>query len=262
MISARLAGKATQNGRRSDRPRGAIAGRRAFDAVRARCTGRSRDLGRPNGCHSTMPRPKRGSSLKDRTKGGRMADETKPGLPERRRGSGVQMVYDVLRDEILDLAMAPVRRSTRCSSQNASASPARPSAKRSSGWPAKGWSPRCRTARPSSPHRLPQPRHVLRRTRADVPGDDAPCGREPHRSRPRGNPGAAGRVRGGGRGAGRAGDDRDQRRLPYRDGGRRPQRAFHGFFNRLLDQGRRILRIYYNAFEDRCRRGSSTSTRR
>ena len=26
---------------------------------------------------------------------------------------------------------------------------------------------------------------------------------------------------------------------------------FAGFFNRLLDQGRRILRIYYNAFEDR-----------
>ncbi len=36
-----------------------------------------------------------------------MADDTKPTLPERRRGSGVRMVYDILRDEILDLKLAP-----------------------------------------------------------------------------------------------------------------------------------------------------------
>lgn len=28
-------------------------------------------------------------------------------VPERKRGSGVKMVYDLLRDEILDLALAP-----------------------------------------------------------------------------------------------------------------------------------------------------------
>ncbi|MFD2711722.1 GntR family transcriptional regulator [Tistrella mobilis] len=36
-----------------------------------------------------------------------MADPKPTALPERRRGSGVKMVYDLLRDEILDLKLAP-----------------------------------------------------------------------------------------------------------------------------------------------------------
>ncbi len=34
-------------------------------------------------------------------------DAAAPSLPERKRGSGVKMVYDLLRDEILDLKLAP-----------------------------------------------------------------------------------------------------------------------------------------------------------
>ena len=36
-----------------------------------------------------------------------MTDTDTHGLPERRRGSGVKMVYDLLRDEILDLVLPP-----------------------------------------------------------------------------------------------------------------------------------------------------------
>ncbi|MQW88890.1 GntR family transcriptional regulator [Sinorhizobium saheli] len=36
-----------------------------------------------------------------------MTDTDTNGLPERRRGSGVKMVYDLLRDEILDLVLPP-----------------------------------------------------------------------------------------------------------------------------------------------------------
>lgn len=36
-----------------------------------------------------------------------MADTDSNSLPERKRGSGVKMVYDLLRDEILDLKIAP-----------------------------------------------------------------------------------------------------------------------------------------------------------
>lgn len=36
-----------------------------------------------------------------------MVDETLPALPERKRGSGVKMVYDLLRDEILQLVLPP-----------------------------------------------------------------------------------------------------------------------------------------------------------
>jgi DNA-binding GntR family transcriptional regulator len=36
-----------------------------------------------------------------------MADTYSNSLPERKRGSGVKMVYDLLRDEILDLKLAP-----------------------------------------------------------------------------------------------------------------------------------------------------------
>src|SRR5690606_26452642 len=40
-------------------------------------------------------------------RGRSMADPKPTALPERRRGSGVKMVYDLLRDEILDLKLAP-----------------------------------------------------------------------------------------------------------------------------------------------------------
>ncbi|ALN71442.1 MULTISPECIES: GntR family transcriptional regulator [unclassified Aureimonas] len=36
-----------------------------------------------------------------------MSDAAEPPLPERKRGSGVKMVYDLLRDEILDLVLPP-----------------------------------------------------------------------------------------------------------------------------------------------------------
>ncbi|MFC3076198.1 GntR family transcriptional regulator [Shinella pollutisoli] len=36
-----------------------------------------------------------------------MTDTISPALPERKRGSGVKMVYDLLRDEILDLKLPP-----------------------------------------------------------------------------------------------------------------------------------------------------------
>jgi DNA-binding GntR family transcriptional regulator len=36
-----------------------------------------------------------------------MTEKRPVSFPERKRGSGVKMVYDLLRDEILDLKLAP-----------------------------------------------------------------------------------------------------------------------------------------------------------
>lgn len=57
-------------------------------------------------CNRSRARSKRGPSPEP-SKDSRMTDPSKPNLIERRRGSGVRMVYEILRDEILDLALAP-----------------------------------------------------------------------------------------------------------------------------------------------------------
>ena len=63
--------------------------------------------------------------------------ETSP-IPERKRGSGVKMVYDLLRDEILDLVLPPAARSTRCNWPNASRCRELRSVRPWCGWPARG----------------------------------------------------------------------------------------------------------------------------
>jgi hypothetical protein len=65
------------------------------------------------------------------------ATKTKAACPER-RGSGVKFVYDLLRDEILDLVLPPGSPIDECSSPSASACRARRSARHWCGWLAKG----------------------------------------------------------------------------------------------------------------------------
>lgn len=54
-------------------------------------------IGAPNDCIYSVDK-------KDFT---RMTDLDSPSLPERKRGSGAKLVYDLLRDEILDLVLPP-----------------------------------------------------------------------------------------------------------------------------------------------------------
>lgn len=57
---------------------------------------------------------------------------------ERKRGSGVKMVYDLLRDEILDLVLPPGSPSMRCSLLNGSRCRVRLSVKHWSGCRVRG----------------------------------------------------------------------------------------------------------------------------
>ncbi len=58
--------------------------------------------------------------------------------PERKRGSGVKMVYDLLRDEILDLVLRRAVPIDECSLPNGSRCRARRSVKRWYGWRERG----------------------------------------------------------------------------------------------------------------------------
>ena len=68
-----------------------------------------------------------------------MTQNPSPTPPERKRGSGVQYVYNVLRDEILDLTLAPGSPIDEISCPSGCRCRARPSARRWCGWQARGW---------------------------------------------------------------------------------------------------------------------------
>ncbi len=181
-----------------------------------------------------------------------MADETKPGLPERRRGSGVQMVYDVLRDEILDLAMAPgspIDEVQLAERFGVSRTPVREAIVRLAGEGLITTLPNRSTF--VAPidylnlHTYFDALVLMYRVTTRLAAENHTV-RDLEEIRARQSEFAA------------AVEAQDALAMiatnaafhtAVADAGRNAH--FAGFFNRLLDQGRRILRIYYNAFEDR-----------
>ncbi|WP_294643867.1 GntR family transcriptional regulator [uncultured Aureimonas sp.] len=185
-----------------------------------------------------------------------MADETKPGLPERRRGSGVQMVYDVLRDEILDLAMAPgspIDEVQLAERFGVSRTPVREAIVRLAGEGLVTTLPNRSTfVAPIDYLNLDtyfDALVLMYRVTTRLAAENHTA-RDLEEIRARQAEFAA------------AVEAQDALAMiatnaafhtAMADAGRNVH--FTGFFNRLLDQGRRILRIYYNAFEDRLPQG-------
>lgn len=188
----------------------------------------------------------------DTHKGNRMTDEPKPNPTERKRGSGARRVYDIVRDEILDLALAPgapIDEVQLAERFGVSRTPVREALVRLAGEGLVTTLPnrstmvapidylnlhsyfdalvlmyRVTTRLAAEAHR-PEDLIVVRACQAEFAAAVAAQN-------------ALAMI-----------STNADFHSALAEAGRNAH--FVGFFNRLLDQGRRILRIYYNAYEDR-----------
>lgn len=175
----------------------------------------------------------------------------KPATSERRRGSGVKMVYDVLRDEIIDLSLAPgspideIQLATRFAM---SRTPIREALVRLAGEGLVTTLPNRSTVVSNIDfltlpaffdaitlmYRVTTRQAALHRTRADLA---AICAHHDAFSRAVAAQNALDMIA----------HNRDFHSA-IAEAGRNPY--YLGLFNRLLDEGRRILRLYYSSFDD------------
>ncbi len=181
-----------------------------------------------------------------------MTDEAEMPAPERRRGSGVKLVYDLLRDEILDLRLppgSPIDEVQLAERFGMSRTPIREALVRLSGEGLVSTLPN-RSAMVSQIDVLNLPTFfdalvLMHRVTTRLAAEHHRAGDlEPIRAH----------------------QDEFARAVAAQDAlamiatnaafhsaiaeaGRNPY--FLGLFNRLLDEGRRILRIYYQSYEDR-----------
>ena len=148
-------------------------------------------------------------------------------VPERKRGSGAKMVYDLLRDEILDLVLppgSPVDEMQLAERFRISRTPVREALVRLAG---EGLiETLAEPVDDGFEHRLPEHAALVRRDGADVPGDRPAGGAASPPGGSAGHSRAPGRLRRGGAGAGRAGDDLHQRGLSRRHRRSGPQPLF------------------------------------
>lgn len=175
----------------------------------------------------------------------------KPATSERRRGSGVKMVYDVLRDEIIDLSLAPgspideIQLATRFAM---SRTPIREALVRLAGEGLVTTLPNRSTVVSNIDfltlpaffdaitlmYRVTTRQAALHRTRADLA---AICAHHDAFASAVAAQNALDMIA----------HNRDFHSA-IAEAGRNPY--YLGLFNRLLDEGRRILRLYYSSFDD------------